>query len=98
MKLSEALQGFWLMRHCSLADDTRCNYNGRFKQFVAYIGDPDFEAITTADIRAVLDHERKRGMSDRTVYDLWVALSTLWTWANKELGIPHVIRGRNLWS
>lgn len=93
MKLSDALQGFWLTRRRNFAEDTRRNYANRFKMFVAFVGDPDFKSITTKDVRAALDHEHARGVSDRTVYDMWVALSSLWTWANRELGIPHVIRG-----
>lgn len=25
--------------------------------------------------------------------NLWIALSSLWTWAAKELHIPHAVRG-----
>lgn len=94
MKLSEALQGYWLTRRRYLADDTRRNYANRFKRFATFIGDPDFRSITTTDIQRLLDSEHDRGMSDRTVYDMWVALSALWTWANRELSIPHIIRGQ----
>lgn len=93
MKLSDAIQGFWLTRRRSLSEDTRRNYGGRFKQFVKFIGDPEFLAIDSKDIRAALNNEHDRGVSDRTVYDMWVALSALWTWANAELNVPHAIRG-----
>lgn len=94
MKLSDALQGYWLTRRRYLAEDTKRNYTNRFKRLIAHVGDPDFCAITTADIRNLLEHESDRGVSGRTVYDTWVALSALWTWANKELSIPHIIRGQ----
>jgi integrase/recombinase XerD len=33
-------------------------------------------------------------LSKRTVHDAWIPLSSLWTWAQRELGATHVIRGR----
>ena len=32
-------------------------------------------------------------MGRRTVHDSWIPLSSLWTWAEKELGTAHIIRG-----
>lgn len=93
MKLSDALQGYWLTRRRYLAEDTQRNYASRFKRLTAHMGDPDFRSITSGDVNEFLEHEASRGVSDRTVYDTWVALSALWTWANKELSIPHVVRG-----
>lgn len=34
------------------------------------------------------------GLSDKSVINAWVALSSLWSWAEQELNIPHIIRGR----
>lgn len=94
MKLSEALQGYWLTRRRYLADDTKRNYTNGFKKLTAYLGDPDFDSITTADIQGFLNGESERGVSERTIYDTWVIVSALWTWANKELSVPHIVRGK----
>lgn len=94
MKLSDALQGYWLTRRRHFAEDTRRNYTNQFKKFVAHVGNPDFASIASPDVRKYLNHELDRGLSDRSVYDAWVALSSLWTWANHELSIPHIIRGQ----
>jgi hypothetical protein len=32
-------------------------------------------------------------LAPKSVINLQISLSSLWTWAGKELGIPHVVRG-----
>ena len=45
------------------------------------------------DIRAYLDAEAARGVAPHSLADRWAILSTLWTWANASLELPHLLRG-----
>jgi integrase/recombinase XerD len=94
MKLSDAIDGYFLDRSLELAETTIANYRHYFTLFQEFMGDKDIETVTAKDITKFLTHlSRKRGLSDRTVYDVRVRLSTLWTWASAELEIPNVITG-----
>jgi integrase/recombinase XerD len=95
MKISTALEGFWLEKRRQVSPRTVENYTRIFNQFIDHLGDLELEQVTTIDIRRHLDHlERVRRLSKRSVYDAWVGLSSLWTWASAELGIPHIIRSK----
>lgn len=94
MKLSDALQGFWLSKELEFSEQTIPGYRRTFARLVAFLGDVDIEAVTSADIRRYLLHLKNDfGLGKRTVSDAWVPLSSLWTWAEAELTIPHIIRG-----
>lgn len=95
MNLSDALQGYWLTKELEFSPRTTPGYRRTFARLVAFTDDAHIEAITTTDIRRFLAHLRNEyRLSRRTVADAWIPLSSLWTWAETELGIPHVIRGR----
>ncbi|MCC6454759.1 MAG: tyrosine-type recombinase/integrase [Caldilineaceae bacterium] len=95
MKISDALQGYWLTKELEFSDTTTPGYHRTFARFVVFMSDCDIEAVTSADIRRFLLHLKNDfGLSRRTVSDAWVPLSSLWTWAEIELGIPHAIRGK----
>lgn len=95
MKLSDALQGYWLTKELEFSEQTIPGYRRTFARFVAFMGDCDIEAVTSADVRRFLLHLRNEyELSKRSVSDAWVPLSSLWTWAEIELEIPHIIRGR----
>jgi integrase len=52
------------------------------------------DAITSDDIRRYLEYLlKRRKLSKRSVHSHWAILSSLWTWAEWELQIPHIIRG-----
>jgi hypothetical protein len=54
-----------------------------------------FFGMASDDIHRFLDHlEAERGAGKHSVHDAWAPLSSLWTWAEKELNISHVIRGK----
>src|SRR5690606_13692895 len=77
------------------SDKTTPGYRRTFERFIAFMGDCDIEAVTSADIRRFLQHlKQDYGLGRRTVSDAWVPLSSLWTWAEAELEIPHIIRGK----
>lgn len=95
MKLSDALVGYWLEKRLSMSETTIPGYERTFARLVLFLGDVDMEAVTANDIRRFLAWlpDRYR-LSRRTVHDAWIPLSSLWTWAENELSIPHVMRGK----
>lgn len=95
MRFSQALQGYWLDKRTSFSERTIEGYTYHFNNLVACLGDRELDAITPDDIRRFLDWmHAERGLSMRTVHDAWVALKSLWTWAEAELGTPHALRGK----
>lgn len=95
MKLSDALRGYWLTKELEFSDKTVPGYRRTFERFVAFMDDCPIEAVTSADIHRFLLHLKQAyGLGKRTISDAWVPLSSLWTWAAEELGIPHILRGR----
>ena len=95
MKLSDALVGYWLEKRLSMSETTIPGYERTFARLVLFLGDVDIEAVTANDLRRFLAWlpDRYR-LSRRTVHDAWIPLSSLWTWAENELNIPHVMRGK----
>ena len=100
MKLSTALEGYWLDKQLEFSPNTFGRYRYVFSRLSEFLGDVDIEAVTTIDIRRFLAHVatqpglRGRPVTRRTVHDVWATLSSLWTWAARELDIPHIIRGK----
>jgi integrase/recombinase XerD len=95
MKISVALQGYWLDKQLDFSPHTVRSYQRVFKLFADYLGDREIEKITADDIRRFLFYLRtEKKHSRRTVHDSWVPLSGLWTWAEINLEIPHIIRGK----
>jgi integrase/recombinase XerD len=33
-------------------------------------------------------------LSQKTILNHWIALSSFWTWVERDLGLPHIIRGK----
>ena len=94
MKLSAALDGFWLDKILHFSPTTTPGYRLTFKRLVVFTGDADIESITANDIRRFLAYQEAQGLSKRSVHDVWVRLSSLWTWAETELHIPHILRNQ----
>jgi integrase/recombinase XerD len=95
MKLSDTLSGFWLDKRKGFSKRTMENYTRIFRYLGDFLGDVEFTQISSDDIRRFLDHlADTRSLSRRSVHDAWVPLSSLWTWAEKELGTTHIIRGK----
>lgn len=94
LTLNDAIDGFWTVREMEFSPRTVVTYGYYFKAFVEYIGgDNLFEKITTEDVRRFLNYLiNEKSLSKRSSCDHWVALSSLWTWAEKELGVKHIIR------
>ncbi len=95
MKLSSAILGYWLDKKIEFKPKTVVSYSHIFDLLTAFVGDIDIDKITSNDVRRFLVHlADTRKLSKRSLYDAWVPLSSLWTWAEKELTIPHIIRGK----
>lgn len=94
MKLSEAVTGYFLTKTLEFSKTTIPGYRLVFRRLIAFLDDPQIEQVKTADVRRFLVHLSTLGLSRRTVSDAWVKLSSLWTWAETELEIPHIIRGK----
>lgn len=95
MKLSHALDGYWLDKELEFSKRTVDTYKLFFRYLCDFLGDVDIESITSQDVRRFLSHLAKdRKYSKRSVHNVFVTLSSLWTWAEKELQIPHVTKGK----
>jgi integrase/recombinase XerD len=94
MRLENALEGYWLARSRNFSKTTIRNYTNIFDRFVDFIGpEREMESIDGSDVLAFLDHLKNHyGSSNRTLSTYWIGLSSLWTWAESELGVVHVIR------
>jgi integrase/recombinase XerD len=94
MNLSQVVQGFFIVRRTHLAATTITNYRYCFDKLLAYLGpDTPFIQIASDDIRNFVDHLRSAGLADRSVHDYITICSSLWTFAEKEFGFQHVVKG-----
>ncbi len=92
MKLSTAIDGYFIDRHLELAATTRANYRHYFNLFHTFTGDREIETITSRDINRFLAYlSTDRKLSDRTVHDVRARLGSLWKWVGAELGIENVV-------
>lgn len=95
MLLVDAFTGYWLDKRANLSPRTTRDYELAHRRLVAYLGEErTIESVTTDDLRRFLNAMRtEHNLSDKSVINLWIALSSLWSWAEKELKIPHAVRG-----
>ena len=95
MKITKALEGFWLTKRIYLRPNTVRDYTLTLDRLVAYVGDVEVEVITTNNLRAFFGHLSEQfGLSKRTLVNVWAALASFWAWASEELKIPNIVRGK----
>jgi integrase/recombinase XerD len=95
MRLSDALTGYWLEKEIHLSAHTRADYTTTFTRLSAFLGDPIFADITADDIRRFLAHvQKKHSLGKKTLLNHWIAVSSLWSWAENEHDLRHIIRGK----
>ena len=96
MLWENALEGYWLEKRRNVSPATVQDYSGTYRRFREFLGaDPvHFEKVTTDQARKFLAKLHEGGAAPKSVANAWIALSSLWTWAEKELEVPHIIRGR----
>jgi integrase/recombinase XerD len=96
MLLSDAIDGYWLTNQRNFSRATVADYSGTYRKFQVHIapsGIDHIDAITADHINAFLNQLAAQGLAKKTQLNAWTALSSLWTWAEGVLGIPHVVRG-----
>lgn len=70
MKLSYAIQGYWLDKQLSFSTETIKTYTWVLNHFVEFTGDAEIEQVTSNDVRRFLNHlHSDHGMSKRTIHD-----------------------------
>jgi integrase/recombinase XerD len=95
MKLSVALDGYWLSKRLDFSPHTVRDYGLTFWRLIDFIGDVELDQITSDDLRRFLTYLASQyDLSKRTLSNAWIALSSLWTWAAAEMNIAHIIRGQ----
>lgn len=95
MLLSQALAGYWLENRISLSLHTIRDYQLTFSRFTSFLGDPAFVSITADDVRRFLVHiQAKHNLGKKTLLNHWIALSALWSWAEREHDLKHIMRGK----
>lgn len=95
MKLSDAISGYWLDKQIDFSPHTITGYSVVFRRLIAFLDDSDIEAVTSNDIRRFLLHcSNEYGLSPKSLANVWITLSSLWTWAETEMQIEHIIRGK----
>ena len=94
MDFLTALEGYWLSKRRGFSKHTVLDYSLTFKRFAMFIGSQPLGEITARDINRFLDKTKARyKLGDKTVANIWTALSSFWSWAEDELRIAHPMRG-----
>lgn len=89
-----ALDGYWLAKRGNLSDHTVAEYSVTYRRFAEFTGDRPLASIKATDVQQFLDQVRDRyGLGKKTVCNIWIALSSFYSWAEKELNVEHIIRG-----
>jgi integrase/recombinase XerD len=95
MLLNDAIAGYWLEKQIDLSPHTIRDYTTTFNRFCAFLGDVPFQGITADDIRRFLAHvQSEHDLGRKTIANHWIALSSLWSWAEIEHDLKHIIRGK----
>ncbi len=93
MRWDDALDGYWLSKSRNMSEHTISDYTVTFRRFGKWVRNADIERITAKQINAYLTHlTDDLELSAKTVLNAWIALSSFWTWAHADLGIPHVVQ------
>ena len=88
MTFDDLTLGFFMARRRELRPTTQRNYQWAFRLFADHVRGVDAAAIAGRHVEAFLNAQFDRGLSRRSLSDLWVALSSLWSWAVKaDIGI-----------
>lgn len=98
MQLTTALEGYWLSKARTVSQNTINDYSHTYDRFVRFLAGQaidEIETVTPQHINAFLTWlDTDEGLAPKTILNHWIALSALWTWAEKDLELPHIIRGR----
>jgi integrase/recombinase XerD len=104
LKLSRSLSGFLQYKTAeSLSPNTLKTYDYYVKVWIAHSGDKELDQFTTADVREFLAWLRteykptrfngnETPLSPKSLRNVWIALCSFWTWANKEFDLPSPMK------
>lgn len=93
--LSQAVESFLQDAAVRLSPHTVIDYRHILTRWQGFWGnDPPLDTLTPADVRRFLLHLKDDlHLSPKTVKNAHTCLSSLFTWAEGELGVAHIIRG-----
>lgn len=97
MKIADAISGYWLERKRQLSPATYADYSLTFRRFAEHFPNWDIDAITPNHVRQFLNDlsdDEDLDLSDKTLSNIWTALSSLFNWCEEELRITHPIRDK----
>ena len=96
MQLDYALEGYWLAKRRDFSSHTVSDYQLTFRRFSEFVGKTrDLKDISSDDVNRFLNHLRDDlGNSPKTVLNAWITLSSFWTWAERDLAVVHIMRGK----
>lgn len=94
MRIETAIDGYWLTKQRNLSKATIDDYTLTFRRLVDFLSDrQEFEAITSHQLNLFMNYlgtECKLGAKSQL--NAWIALSSLWSWAERELSCSHQLR------
>lgn len=94
MTFLDALDGYWIAKRRTFSQHTIVDYQRSFDRFAAYVGDVDVEKIGAKQINGFLNYVKaEHELGDKSLANVWMALSGFFTWAAPELRFEHPIRG-----
>lgn len=96
MLIDNAVEGFWLTKARNLSPSTIADYSLTFQRLAEFLGPrQEFEAITHHQLNLFMNHLATQfKLAPKTQLNSWIALSSLWTWAEKDLKIEHQVRDK----
>ncbi len=105
LQASKAIAGFLQYKQAEgLSPATVFNYSRELKLWLDYLGDMDIGKITPEHLLSFMNYLRTdyvprritggndRKLSDKTVYNFYVSLSALFTWASREFEMPNPMK------
>lgn len=96
MQLDYAIEGYWLAKRRDFSTNTVNDYSLTFRRLTEFVGRTrDLKDVSSDDINRFLNHLRDDlELSPKSILNAWIALSSFWTWVERDLGLSHVIRGK----
>lgn len=92
----DAIEGFLLAVAMRSSPHTVRDYRTTLLQWKEFLDDnPPVDQLSADDVRRFLYHLRiVRQLAPKTVKNAHTGISSFYTWAESELGIEHILRGR----
>jgi len=93
MKLSQMIDGFFVVRRNRYSEQMRGSFRHCFNRFSRFFEeDVEFASITSQDIKRYVVLLESDGLKDRSINDYLVRLTALWSFAQDEFKLPNIIR------